>query len=397
MSKKSKKKGKGCGCLAMFLLLFAVAPVAFTGITTVIDYVAGSEERAFRKQWPVFFDPFDITQDHLATSDYLAALSTAERALTVALDTPELSGYVAHAYQQKAKAQIGLWQYVDAEATLQLALSQTTDVDLLADLNYMLREVEGYIDSDDTERNEQHIYYAAPSVGPAHTLRGKVVIAYVFVDDDKHSIWSLKKEQYVLQQLERVKQWFQARAGEYGIPPLTFVNRIFHYDKDPWLRNAIPHLSIKNAEFGYDLAQRMASLQNERTVNAFLYRLIREEQADQAILLLHVNIDKRSFARSCWTGCPPQAEYAYILKPAKHTHWDATAYVQAHEALHLFGADDLYNLQGGRNYAPSDIMHHYSRYIEASALDSITAFGIGWLNEHPTPTPFPIRQAQAAP
>ena len=398
MAKKGKKRSKGCGCLVAFVMVFFALPIAFSGVVAVIDYFAEAEERAFKEQWPAFFDSFDRAATYLDTGAYLDALSAAEEALAVAQATPELhTTYLAHAYARKAEAHIGLWHYIDAEATLLQALPHADEA-LQADLNRMLAEVRGIITDNDTERNEQHIYHAAPGIGPARTLHGKVVIAYVFVDDGKHSIWSLKKKRNVLGHLALVKAWLQAQAQDYNAGSLTFTERIFHYDKDPWLRNAVLSLNVENAEFGYDLAGRVAALQNAPSVNAFLYRLIREEDADQAILLLHVDIaEKRSFAHVCWTACRDQAEYAFILRPSKRYHWEATAYTQAHEALHLFGADDLYNLKGGRDYAPRDIMHSYARYIEASVIDSITAFGVGWLHRPPSPLPFPLQQAEAAP
>ena len=398
MAKKGNKNNKGCGCFVAFVVMFFGLPTAFSGVVAAIDYFAEAEERAFKEQWPAFFDPFDRAAHHLDTGAYLDALSAAEQALAAALATPELhTDYLARAYARKAEAHIGLWHYVDAEATLLQALAHADEA-LQADLNRILAEVRGIITDNDTERNEQHIYHAAPGIGPARTLHGKVVVAYVFIDDGKHSTWSLKAEKTVLQHLELVKRWLQAQAQEYGTGGLTFTERIFHYDKDPWLRNALLSLHVQDAAFGYDLAGRVAALQNAPSVNAFLYRLIREEAADQAILLMHVNIaGKRSFAHVCWTACPEQAEYAFILKPARPHHWEATAYTQAHEALHLFGADDLYNLKGGRQYAPRDIMHNYARYIEASVIDSITAFGVGWLRRSPTPLPFPLQQADAAP
>jgi len=392
-----KKDKKGCGCLGAFLVVFFVLPVVLAGVGAVVDYLDQRKERAFKTHWAAFFDPFDAAANDLTTGDFLAALAAADQALSVALAHPELgTHYVAQTYAYKAKAHIGLWQYIDAETTIQQALPYA-DALLQATLTRMLDEVQGRITDNDTERNEQHIYHASPGIGPARTLHGKVVIAYVFVDDGHHSTWSLKSEQYVLRQLDRVQRWFQAQAQGYGITGLRFTRRIFHYDKDPWLRNALPSLRIDDAQTGYDIAQRAADLQGAPSVNAFLYRLIRQEAADQALLLLHVNLDKRSFAHRCWTRCPEQAEYAYLLKSPKRRSWDAMAYVQAHEALHLFGADDLYNLQGGSYYAPRDIMHHSARYIEASTLDSITAFGVGWVDQPPHALPFPLQQADTEP
>ena len=64
----------------------------------------------------------------------------------------------------------------------------------------------------------------------------------------------------------------------------------------------------------------------------------------------------------------PRASRAYLLKSPERRYWDATAYVQAHESLHLFGA-----------------------------VDSITAFGVGWVDQQPHPLPFPLQQADTEP
>ncbi len=42
-------------------------------------------------------------------------------------------------------------------------------------------------------------------------------------------------------------------------------------------------------------------------------------------------------------------------------------------------------------------MHNSARYIEASAVDSITAFGVGWVDQQPHPLPFPLQQADTEP
>ena len=119
MAKKGKKGNKGCGCLVAFVVVFFGLPGAFSGVMAAIDYLAEAEERAFKEQWPAFFDPFDRAAAHLDTGDYLDALSAAEEALAAALATPELhADYLARAYARKAEAHIGLWHYIDAEATL---------------------------------------------------------------------------------------------------------------------------------------------------------------------------------------------------------------------------------------------------------------------------------------
>lgn len=52
--------------------------------------------------------------------------------------------------------------------------------------------------------------------------------------------------------------------------------------------------------------------------------------------------------------------------------------VQAHEILHVFGADDLYHISKAKNFAVTDIMNYYSSDINYATIDPITAWAIGW-------------------
>ena len=69
--------------------------------------------------------------------------------------------------------------------------------------------------------------------------------------------------------------------------------------------------------------------------------------------------------------------------------WDEVSYAQAHETLHLFGADDLYNLRSAGSYAPRDVMHYPSRLLSASTMEAITAFATGLRRDRPA-APFRI-------
>jgi hypothetical protein len=394
--KKRTEHNKGCGCLVFCIVAYVALSAGYGAYTGVMDFRRAREARAFRAQWSGFFDPYAAARTHLSEGDYLAALPAAEQAITFAQEAQGLEpAYRARAFALKADVHIGLWQYVDAEAALLQAVEHVTGTQRDT-LNRVLDEVRGRITDNDTERDEQQIYHAAPGVGPSRTLHGKVVIAYVFVDDGQHSVWSMLDQQLILTHLERTKQWLRDQARAYGTAEPTFVDRVFQYNKDPWLRNAVPQVDIDRAQAGYDLAKRAAELQGAPSVNAFLGRLAREEGADQAVMLLHLNVKARSFAHRCQERCSGEAEYAFLLRESARHHWDAIAYVQAHEALHLFGADDLYNLRGGRNYAPRDVMHHYSRYIEAAVVDSLTAYSIGWVTRLPA-TPFPVQNVGILP
>ena len=124
------------------------------------------------------------------------------------------------------------------------------------------------------------------------------------------------------------------------------------------------------------------------TPSQFLKKMKQEEQADNAMLFLHLNKQARSFAWPCtYRWC--EEEYTFILEPIKDPRWQSLHYAIAHEGLHLFGADDLYNIENAKTYATNDIMHYASRYLEDSEIDSLTAYAIGWSDFKPH-TPFPI-------
>ncbi|MCW9017774.1 MAG: hypothetical protein OQJ89_12460, partial [Kangiellaceae bacterium] len=62
---------------------------------------------------------------------------------------------------------------------------------------------------------------------------------------------------------------------------------------------------------------------------------------------------------------------------------------QAHEMLHVFGADDLYSIKGAREYAVTDIMNYQSKKLSDSQIHPVTAYAIGWQKEPPK-SPFKI-------
>ncbi len=375
----------GCSIFLIFFVLWLIF-VSFWG-----DILSPPELRLdYRRAWVAFFEPYEAAQLAYDEQRYLEALDQVNAALQAAQDSTGLdSTYVTKAYELKALSHIALWQYIDAETTLHTGLSYARD-DEKDRLQYRLDEVLGRIEKKDSERDTYTLYLALPGLGPGEHLQGKVVIAYVLVDDGMHSTWSSRNREFVLNSLSHVEDWLHRQAKEYGVAPLTFVRRIFHYGKDPWLRKAIQEVNIDELQVGYNLAQRVAGLEGAASVNGMLRTLVREEDADQAILLLHIGLKSRSYAVRCRTPCADDAEYAYLLRKPARKYWDAVPYVQAHEALHLFGADDLYNITGGRNYAPRDVMHHSSKYLDASTIDSLTAYAIGWSRELPL-TPFPVQ------
>jgi hypothetical protein len=79
-----------------------------------------------------------------------------------------------------------------------------------------------------------------------------------------------------------------------------------------------------------------------------------------------------------------------LLESAHSKKWQSLQYAQAHESLHLFGADDLYNISNAKYYAVRDIMNYPSSLLQANTLEALTAWSVG-LDTHKPATPFRIK------
>ncbi len=370
-------------------LLIPLLGIAFMLVT--IDRRARGERdrRAYEEENAAFFVPFRQARELVAEDRSLESLDATERAVAAGETLSGLkSSDLVDGYALKAEIHYRLWQYVDAESALEsaIAIADAKQRDLLQLHLGRMRDV---IDRSEVERDEYSYYLATRSVGPAGALIGRVVIAYVFVDAGGSSSWSAREKSFAIQSLKTVEAWFSEWADSFGRTDLEFVERIYTYDRDPWLKHGVARLGHDNSPVGFDLARRVASSQREGTVNRFLRRLATEELASQAVLLLHIRRSARSYAVPCQRLCFGDAEYAYLLEQPRRNSWEGIRFTQAHEALHLFGADDLYNITGGRDYAPRDVMHRRARYLAATTIDSLTAYAIGWTDRVPN-APFPI-------
>jgi len=333
--------------------------------------------------------PLTMVSQARDTADPAAALRLADRAAMLADSLPGLSGRLrAEVYAIEGDVHWNLWQYVEARAAWQKAARLATGR-RQEELNARLDGVGVIVEKDDGERSQDSVYLATPNTGPAARLSGRVVVAYVFLEDAGPGHWSPRDRDLALRSWRRAAQWLEGSARRYGAA-VSFSERLFLVDRNPQIRRRRVASHTKGYEVGSQVA-RLAVWELGRTdVVSFLRRLQREERADQAMLLFHLPRDGRSFATQCWQTCRPAGEHAFLMESARPKQWEQIEHAQAHEALHLFGADDLYNIRTARDYALRDVMHHPSRLLAASSVEPLTAFAVG-LRGEPVPAPFPVR------
>jgi len=278
-----------------------------------------------------------------------------------------------------------LWRYQEALSAFKNAYVLQSSTPLLE----LITSLEEYLTEQvTTEERPRSFYTVMRNFGPAKHLTGKTVVAYLFIETNQ-SQWSSLDRQQAISTLEFAQQWYVKQAKNYQVAEPTFVNRVFHIEGDPMMSRFHSTLSIQSpSKHDDDFTRYVVSKLGFDTPSQLLEKLQQEDQADNAMLFLHLNKQARSFAWPCtYRWC--EEEYTFILEPIKDPRWQSLHYTIAHEGLHLFGADDLYNIENAKTYATNDIMHYASRYLEDSEIDSLTAYAIGWSDFKPH-TPFPI-------
>jgi hypothetical protein len=321
--------------------------------------------------------------------DYMGALKLLDEHENEFANLPESEYQTGYQfYLLKGFIHSSIWQHIEAEQSWEKAGAYASNERLKGRLSRLIKASRHVINDINSERNFRSYYQASPYVGPASSLKGKVVVMYVFLTDGTLQNWSLRKRDFVMTNWRLAQRWIQKNAKLYA-SDVSFTHRLFVVDRNPYIKR------MKVADFDGDfvnsdkVAQLVAENFGYSNILAFIDDVKKQERADQAILLLHLARDGRSFASRCMYRCQSDAEYVFLMEQPKVKFWQSMGYAQAHESLHLFGADDLYNIRKAKFYAVRDIMNYPSSILDANTLDDITAYAIGLTDKKPE-TPFKI-------
>lgn len=292
-------------------------------------------------------------------------------------------------YLLKGKVHWSLWEYIEAEQAWQQAqryARTTRQKRMLAQLTQDSLQV---VNDINRERNKRNVYLASPHVGPAAELKGKIALIYIFLVDSGGNGWSLRDRTYVQNTWHTAQAWLQDKAQRYG-SHVSFSQRLFLVDRNPQIRR----LRVGDFNSKFKNSKHVAALVAQQLgypdLLTFTEHIKAQEHADQAMVLIHLARDGRSYATRCMHRCSGLGEYAVLLESAHSKKWQALRYAQAHESLHLFGADDLYNIRNAKFYDVRDIMNYPSSRLQVSTLDALTAWSVG-LDVAKPHTPFPIK------
>jgi len=292
-------------------------------------------------------------------------------------------------YLLAGKLHWSLWQYVEADQAWHEAQKYAHSEQQRRMLATLVRDSQRVLSDVNRERDSREVYLASPDIGPAAVLRGRVALIYIFLVDGQASGWSLRDRAYALDTWRLARDWLSHEARGYGVQ-LSFSQRVFLVDKNPHiLRLRVGELSNKfrNVETVATLVARQLGYPG---LLALSEDIRRQEHADQAMVILHLDRDGRSFASRCMSRCGHDGEFAVLLEAARRKKWQSLQYAQAHESLHLFGADDLYNIRGAKYFEVRDIMNYPSSVLQASSLEPLTAWSVGLKARRPQ-APFRIK------
>ena len=322
--------------------------------------------------------------------DYLAALKIIDQYHRHFANLPKTSSPQAHEFfYLKGHAHSALWQHIEAEQSWKTSLRFAEDRKQKQRIKRLLTASKMLVSDVNIDRTLNNVYMATPHTGPAGALTGKVAVIYVFLTDGALNKWSIRKRDTVLNSWAKAEQWLIERAKPYNIN-LSFSRRIFLVEKNPH----ISRLQVGDFDNQNEHANKVAHLVAEhlgaKTLLNFIEMIKQEEQADQAVLIFHLARDGRSFSQRCIYQCDDSGEYVYLMQSASGKRFNFMNYSQAHETLHLFGADDLYNIQAAKHYKVRDIMNYPASNLAANTLEPITAFAIGIQSKQPS-APFDIQ------
>jgi len=254
-----------------------------------------------------------------------------------------------------------------------------------------IKRLQARIDSHQEERNLKTVYKDSRYSGIAKTLKHDVTIAYVYLDDGNWSKWSSKTRQKNNANLEQVTDWYHQQAQHYGISNLNIDVRYF-YVKSP---KGITKEWLRKPEFFHYAQGLIAQQLGYKSFKAFTNAMSDNNPYHHVALVFHSNNEARSFAMSCSNIRNNSCKSEYVILTVKLNNnpssW-VTTQVQSHEILHLFGADDLYNIKDAKNYAVTDVMNYYSKDLKYSTIDPITAWAIGWDSLPKTPFKIDLRK-----
>ena len=232
-------------------------------------------------------------------------------------------------------------------------------------------------------------------LGNCGTLTRNPTLVVLFVDDAESSWNDTLVQHFKDVQIAKAVEWLEAQAAQYGAP-LDIQTKYYHGTLDNGGKVYYPDtIAHQPSEDDYDLLETVIGNMNEGVGDQFYAKLRRDNGGEDVIFLCMVNKDGLSYARGHADPYSQILEYAVVYArntdvPATDTLHQKThnrASVVAHEVLHLFGAEEMYDPEGRNAIAVEkylkDVMLWTESFINRNEITEFTAYCIGWTDTVP--------------
>jgi hypothetical protein len=317
-------------------------------VTTPVTIVSNESNERVSQLYPKFFEAYRRVSQRREQSKKLAAILFAlKTAKEEGVEQPKilqkLNLMAANIYRSR-------WHVVYALENYNAAQGFIFDKNIAKEI----KNLEQYMAKVESERGLNNDYIAYKYSGPAKTFTGRILVAYIFVDEGIRTRWSNKTKQQTQQTLALVQRWQKLNAQAYQVKDIQFINKTFVARRNP-NQAGVRSIGFKSAPSDIDLfvSSVMGSL-GSKNVGDFIRKQVKLAGADQGVVFIHSNFDQRSFARLCGythkkrvyvngkfetemsSNC--DEEFVMLMEKVKRNRWDKMHYAQAHEMMHVFGA-----------------------------------------------------------
>ena len=152
-----------------------------------------------------------------------------------------------------------------------------------------LKHLRKHLSAIEKERSQNQDYVATRFSGPAKTLTGKVLVAYIFIDDGVKTRWSDKSQRRSRLVLEQVQNWQLSQADRYAVRSVEFINKTFMVQRNPGLKflSSISHKSSR--ESIEKLVRVVMEDLGARSVKDFIFQQMALTKAEQGVVVIHSN------------------------------------------------------------------------------------------------------------
>lgn len=222
--------------------------------------------------------------------------------------------------------------------------------------------------------------------GSAYALRGGVGVLHVFAYGRGSERWTYRRTARVEADVSLADAWLAARAREHGAADAPrFEHRWTALAEEPfWASTPFPASDSpqsQRAQWEDAVRERLgAATFAEAFDRAFDGRPPRNR-----LIVFHIDAKATSYAMSHLSARYPAAdlESAVVMFGLASAFEFSHPPTYAHELIHTFGADDLYNKADDPAVARSDVMNGACRPLATCTVSELTAYAVGWRERRP--------------